>query len=253
MRRCLPIALLALVALLAGCTDDEKPKPAPVVRAFATPSEGPAPLTVAFDATVEFGDGADVSYRWDFGDGEQSTSATPSHTYAEEGTYAVSVEVTADESGESGTAELDVEVGAAAGSGGGATETTVPGSGEPTTVAFERWVDDVNAACAATVAAAEEIQPAAGSITLTDEQWAELADLQREETEVIDDAGRPDTRTDEVAEWLTTRAEGADLFIEITEATPVDPLDERWGQVDRISQRLLELSFELGLGECTGE
>lgn len=253
MRRCLPIAMLALVALLAGCTDDG-PKLAPAVRASASPTDGAAPLTVAFGARVEFGDVPDFTYRWDFGDGEQSTSAEPSHTYAEEGTYVVSVEVTANENGETGTDELEIEVGPPpAGSGGEATETTEPGGGEAETVAFEAWVDDVNAACAATVEAADQVQPTGGDgSTLTDEQWGQLADLQRQETEAIDAAGVPDTNTDDARAWLDTRAEGAELFVEIVDTPPVDPLDPGWARLDAIGGDLNTLSQRLGLTECVG-
>jgi hypothetical protein len=37
--------------------------------------------------------GGTLSYSWDFGDGNSSTSASPSHTYAANGTYAVSMTV----------------------------------------------------------------------------------------------------------------------------------------------------------------
>jgi branched-chain amino acid transport system substrate-binding protein len=39
-------------------------------------------------------DGNIVEYRWDFGDGQTSTSANPSHTYEEAGTYTVTLRVT---------------------------------------------------------------------------------------------------------------------------------------------------------------
>lgn len=249
MRRCLPIAILALVALLAGCTDDSGPESAPEVTVEATPREGPAPLTVEFGTSVVFGDVEDFSYRWDFGDGEQSTEAAPSHTYAEEGIYHVTAEVTDNEGGATGTDQTVVDVGPRDPS----VQTTEPGGGEAETVAFEAWVDDVNAACAATVEAADQVQPTGGDgSTLTDEQWGQLADLQRQETEAIDAAGVPDTNTDDARAWLDTRAEGAELFVEIVDTPPVDPLDPGWARLDAIGGDLNTLSQRLGLTECVG-
>ncbi len=48
--------------------------------------------SVRFSANVR-GD-APLSYRWDFGDGSTSSEATPSHTYAAEGTYTVTLTLT---------------------------------------------------------------------------------------------------------------------------------------------------------------
>ncbi len=48
--------------------------------------------TVAFNAIEPEGPG--VSYLWDFGDGNFSTEADPSHTYATDGTYVVQLDVT---------------------------------------------------------------------------------------------------------------------------------------------------------------
>ena len=39
-------------------------------------------------------EGGSIEYRWDFGDGQTSTSANPSHTYEEAGTYTVTFSVT---------------------------------------------------------------------------------------------------------------------------------------------------------------
>lgn len=56
---------------------------------------GTAPAAVTLDAstsTVENGSAID-SYFWDFGDGETATGATPAHTFAQSGTFTVSVRV----------------------------------------------------------------------------------------------------------------------------------------------------------------
>jgi len=65
--------------------------PAPVSDFSATPSSGPAPLTVQFTslATGEVSTGS-----WAFGDGSTSVQQSPAHTYTTPGTYTVSLEVT---------------------------------------------------------------------------------------------------------------------------------------------------------------
>jgi PKD repeat protein/lysophospholipase L1-like esterase len=69
----------------------------PEVHAGIAPVEGGrAPHDVAFDATgssVEGGGGI-ASYEWDFGDGGTATGASPSHRFAQSGTYEVTVRVT---------------------------------------------------------------------------------------------------------------------------------------------------------------
>jgi len=62
--------------------------PAPVVNITYVPEEGNAPLTVQFtDASA----GNITAWHWDFGDGNTSTETNPSHTYANAGTYTVSL------------------------------------------------------------------------------------------------------------------------------------------------------------------
>ncbi len=74
------------------------PNEAPLASLVATPTTGNAPLTVSFDASGSSdGDGAIAGYAWSFGDGATSTLATPSHTYASTGTYAVTLTVTDDD------------------------------------------------------------------------------------------------------------------------------------------------------------
>ena len=60
----------------------------PEARPTASVMEGTPPLTVKFSSTS-----AD-SVRWDFGDGETSTAAFPTHTFSKPGVYAVTLTVT---------------------------------------------------------------------------------------------------------------------------------------------------------------
>jgi len=62
----------------------------PVARFMGTPLEGAAPLTVQF---TDQSTGSLNSWVWDFGDGAGSTEQNPTHTYTENGTYRVSLNV----------------------------------------------------------------------------------------------------------------------------------------------------------------
>ena len=81
-------------------------------RAFAqaAPTSGPAPLTVAFDASNSFDpDGTIESFSWDFGDGETGEGASVEHTYAEAGEYLATLTATDDRGGQ-GTLTLSIVV-----------------------------------------------------------------------------------------------------------------------------------------------
>jgi thermitase len=60
---------------------------------WGTPLSGGEPLTVSFSDSSTSYDGI-TSWRWDFGDGGTSTEQDPTHTYIQEGVYAVSLTVT---------------------------------------------------------------------------------------------------------------------------------------------------------------
>ncbi len=63
----------------------------PVANFSATPTTGPAPLTVAF---TDLSTGDPTSWLWDFGDSGTSTQQHPSHTYADVDSYTVSLTAT---------------------------------------------------------------------------------------------------------------------------------------------------------------
>ncbi len=61
---------------------------APIVAASALPNAGDAPLTVQFDCRgTRDPDAEAIALRWDFGDGDTSAVAFPSHTYLSNGDF----------------------------------------------------------------------------------------------------------------------------------------------------------------------
>lgn len=85
----------------AGLTDqaavtitvEEPDNTAPVARANANTTEGPAPLEVLFNADSSSDDQGIASYQWNFGDGTGSTNKNPSKTFSEAGEYTVRLTV----------------------------------------------------------------------------------------------------------------------------------------------------------------
>ncbi|MCU0404888.1 MAG: PKD domain-containing protein, partial [Chitinophagaceae bacterium] len=65
----------------------------PVVNFSATNTDGCIPLKVQFNDLSTPGSGTIASHNWDFGDGNSSTSANPSHTYTVTGRYNVNLTV----------------------------------------------------------------------------------------------------------------------------------------------------------------
>jgi len=81
------------------------PNAAPTASFTYTTSE----LTASFTDTSTDSDGSVVGWSWNFGDGATSTAQNPSHTYAADGTYTVSLTVT-DDDGATDTTSQDVTV-----------------------------------------------------------------------------------------------------------------------------------------------
>ena len=73
-------------------------------------------LSVAFFDASGDSDGSVVSRSWTFGDGASSSATNPTHSYASEGTYTVTLTVT-DDDGATDAASADVSVTAPVGSG----------------------------------------------------------------------------------------------------------------------------------------
>ena len=87
-----------IVTNSSGCTDTLL-QPAfvriqrPVISFPALPQRGCVPYTAAFSATINTLDNV-TSYLWNFGDGNTSTQANPTHTYPNQGNYTVSLTIT---------------------------------------------------------------------------------------------------------------------------------------------------------------
>ncbi|HEY0699884.1 MAG TPA: RICIN domain-containing protein, partial [Micromonospora sp.] len=84
---------------------------APVARASADRTSGPAPLTVTFSSAGSSDpEGGTLTYSWNFGDGTTSTAANPTKTYSGNGTYTATLTVR-DPQGATGTASVPISVG----------------------------------------------------------------------------------------------------------------------------------------------
>ncbi len=68
-----------------------EPPIAPVAAFTPSTTAGDAPLSVTFDSSTSSGD--ITAYAWDFGDGNTSTDASPSHTFTDPGSYTVTLTV----------------------------------------------------------------------------------------------------------------------------------------------------------------
>jgi glucose/arabinose dehydrogenase/chitodextrinase len=83
----------------------------PIAVAAATPQAGQAPLLVDFSSAGSLDpEGLPLSYAWTFGDGNTSTLANPTHSYAANGAYVARLTVS-DGANQSVSDDLDISVG----------------------------------------------------------------------------------------------------------------------------------------------
>ncbi|MCI4360968.1 MAG: PKD domain-containing protein [Thermoplasmata archaeon] len=84
-------------------------------RIVASPTVGPAPLTVNFTAEPSGGTGTYIGFAWNFGDGDNGSGEQLAYTYTKPGVFNASLTVT-DSSGRSVTVHLPINVPGAAAS-----------------------------------------------------------------------------------------------------------------------------------------
>lgn len=108
-------AILFLAACSGGGGDGggTTPPPAnqpPSASFTLTPTSGPAPLIVDFDATASSdSDGTVSSFTWDFGDGNSASGATAQHSFTSAGTFTIQLTVT-DDDGASRNTTRDITI-----------------------------------------------------------------------------------------------------------------------------------------------
>jgi PKD domain-containing protein len=113
---------------------------APTASFTSTPLSPTTGQAASFDGSASSdSDGTISSYSWDFGDGATGSGATPSHSYATAGTYAVKLTVT-DNDGSSGNLTQSVAVAQSTGSApvGGGRATTGPVAGARLVIPTQR-------------------------------------------------------------------------------------------------------------------
>ena len=129
------IAAAVAMLALAACSEPSSGGPgnlSPAATFSASTIQGPAPLTVEFDASGSTDpDGAIVAFTWEFGDGATGVGATTSHTFVDAGVYTTRLTVR-DDRGATAVAQRVITVtggGNGGDSGGGDDGGTDPGDG----------------------------------------------------------------------------------------------------------------------------
>jgi len=114
----LMMSLFLSLIVITSCGDDDEPMdpmddpdPSTVVASFAAQVDADNSLIYNFTNNSVVNGIADTSFdsAWDFGGDGSSTDESPSHTFSQEGTYTVTLTVTASD-GEVGTTTETVEV-----------------------------------------------------------------------------------------------------------------------------------------------
>jgi PKD repeat protein len=94
-----------------GVTGPPPPPPDTPVALFSfSPTSGPPPLSITFDASASYDpNGTITAYNWNFGDGSTGSGRVVAHTYSSAGFFTVILTVT-DNDGKSGSASNTVAV-----------------------------------------------------------------------------------------------------------------------------------------------
>ncbi len=91
------VLLVAVLCACAGPSTNVGTNRPPEAAFISNVTTGPAPLSVAFDATSSRApDGVIVTFTWVFGDGATGAGATTAHTYASAGSFEAVLTVTDD-------------------------------------------------------------------------------------------------------------------------------------------------------------
>jgi chitodextrinase len=94
----LSMSLVFSLVCCSGCLNQEQPaghqNTPPEASCTGVPTNGTAPLKVAFTGVASDSDGIITFYHWDFGDGSIADLQNPSHIYLHDGTYTVTFTVT---------------------------------------------------------------------------------------------------------------------------------------------------------------
>ncbi len=91
-------------------SENDPPEEPPQAAFSVSVNSGKAPLTVNFNDLSVAGDSNITSWLWDFGDGNTSTSANPSHSYSVPGNYDVQLTVTSNVGSDQATQTNAIEV-----------------------------------------------------------------------------------------------------------------------------------------------
>jgi PKD repeat protein len=103
MKKIILSTFLLMAIIVVSCEDDEATVEAPTARFNYTVDADNGLLVNFTNASLN----ADT-YSWDFGDGESTTETSPSHTYAADGTYDVTLTATNSGGSNSVTKQLEL-------------------------------------------------------------------------------------------------------------------------------------------------
>src|SRR5687768_1385198 len=85
----LPLVIqVAFIIIVVGCREDEDN--VPLKACFEAPSTATRNQEINFDGSCST---SAESYHWDFGDGSESTSQSPTHTFKGDGEYTIKLRV----------------------------------------------------------------------------------------------------------------------------------------------------------------